>query len=137
MKIDSHARQSAKKFIRACLRPDGSIDENGVREIVQLLVTQKPRNHLAILHRLRKLIELAVEERAVRVESATPLSDQGASVFANLEQRYGPASRNVYEVNPGLLGGLRIRRGSTVWDGSLSTRLERLGQALSSGSVKR
>ena len=131
MKIDRHARQSAKKYFRACLRPDGSVDEQGVRDVVQLLVTEKPRSYIATLNRLRKLIELSIEERTVRVESATPLEDKGASVFSSLEQRYGPASANHYEVNPALLGGLRIRRGSTIWDGTLSTRLERLQQALS------
>jgi F-type H+-transporting ATPase subunit delta len=131
MKIDRHARQCAKKYFRACLRPDGSFDEQGLRELVQLLVTQKPRNYLPILTRLHRLVELAVEERSVLVESATPLPDRGASVFAELEQRYGPAARTAYEQNPALLGGLRIRRGSNIWDGSLSNRLDRLQQAFS------
>src|SRR5271170_6822124 len=103
MKIDRHARQSAKKYLRACLRPDGSFDEQGIRDIVHLLVTEKPRNYLAILARLHKLVELAVEERTVRVESAVPLADRGASVFSNLEQRFGPASRTYYEQNPAIL----------------------------------
>ena len=131
MKIDRHARQSAKRYLRACLQPDGSLNERAIRDIIQLLVAEKPRNYLAILNRLGKLIELAIEERAVRVESASPLSDGGASAFSALEQRYGPASRTSYAHNPALLGGLRIRRGSHIWDGSLSTRLERLQQALS------
>jgi F-type H+-transporting ATPase subunit delta len=131
MKIDRHARQSAKKYFRACVRPDGSFDEQGVRDIVNLLVAQKPRNYLPILTRLLRLVELAVEERAVRVESAAPLPDQGASVFAGLERRFGPASRTTYAQNPALLGGLRIRRGSNIWDGSLSSRLERLQQSFS------
>jgi F-type H+-transporting ATPase subunit delta len=131
MKIDRHARQSAKKYVRACLRPDGSFDEQGIRDIVQLLVTEKPRNYLAILTRLQKLVELAIEERSVRVESATALPDLGADIFSNLEQRFGPASSTSYEQNPALLGGLRIRRGSNIWDGSLSNRLERLQQAFS------
>ena len=131
MKIDRHARQSAKKYLRACLRPDSSIDDGAVREIVQLLLTHKPRNYLPILTRLLKLLELAVEERTVRVESASPLADRGASVFADLEKQFGPAFRTSYEQNPGLLGGLRISRGSVIWDGSLSSRLERLQQSFS------
>jgi len=129
MKIDRHARQSAKRYFRACLRPDGSLDEQGIRDIVNLLVAEKPRSYLPILTRLLKLIEIGVEERAVRVESAAPLSDQGASVFAELARRYGPASRTSYTQNPALLGGLRIQRGSNIWDGSLSSRLERLQQS--------
>jgi F-type H+-transporting ATPase subunit delta len=131
MKIDRHSRQSAKKYFRACRKPDGTVDESGIREIVQLLVDQKPRNYIAILSHLHRLVELALEESTVRVESATPLADRGASVFADLERTYGPAARTSYEENPALLGGLRIRRGNNIWDGSLSGRLDRLQQALS------
>jgi F-type H+-transporting ATPase subunit delta len=131
MKIDRQARQSAKKYFRACVRPDGSFDEQGIRDLVQLLVNQKPRGYIGILTRLQQLIELAVDERSVRVESATPLADSGASIFAELESKYGPSSRNTYVVNPDLLGGLRIRRGSNIWDGSVQSRLTRLEQALS------
>jgi len=131
MKIDRLTRQNAKKYFRACLRPDGSLNEQGVREIVQLLITEKPRNYIQIITRLQRLVEIAVEERTVRVESATPLPDRGASVFADLEKQFGPASRTEYTENPKLLGGLRIRRGSNIWDGSVSSRLERLQQAFS------
>jgi len=131
MKIDRQSRQSAKKYFRACRKPDGSVDERGLREIVQLLVGQKPRNYLAVLTQLHRLVELALNESTVRVESATPLADRGASVFADLERRYGPAARTSYEQNPALLGGLRIRRGNNIWDGSLSGRLDRLQQSLS------
>jgi len=131
MKIDRQSRQSAKKYFRACRRPDGSVDERGIREIVELLVNRKPRNYLAVLTQLHRLLELALEENTVRVESAAPLADRGASVFSDLERRYGPAARTSYEQNPALLGGLRIRRGFNIWDGSLSGRLDRLQQALS------
>jgi F-type H+-transporting ATPase subunit delta len=132
MKIDSHARQSAKKILRVSVRPDGSIDENALRDAVRRLATEKPRGYLATLYRLRKLVEIAIDERAVRIESATPLPDQGASIVADLERQYGPASRHTYETKPDLLGGLRIRRGSTIWDGTVSSRLQRLEQNLGS-----
>ncbi len=131
MKIDRQSRQSAKKYFRASRNADGSVNEQSIREIVQLLAEQKPRNYIAVLTQLHRLVELALEESTVRVESATPLADRGASVFSNLERNYGPASRTSYEENPALLGGLRIRRGNNIWDGSLSGRLNRLQQALS------
>lgn len=131
MKIDRHARQSAKKYFRACLLPDGSLNEQGLRDITHLLASEKPRGYLATLVRLQKLIEMATHERTVTVESATPLPDQGESIFRELEARFGKASRNDYKENPSLLGGLRIRRGSNIWDGSLSSRLDRLKVSLS------
>jgi F-type H+-transporting ATPase subunit delta len=131
MKIDRPSRQVAKKYFLACRNADGSLNETGVREIVQLLVEQKPRSYLPILTHLHRLIELALEENTVRVESAAPLADQGASVFSSLAQRYGPAARTFYQENPALLGGLRVRRGNDIWDGSLLGRLNRLEQAFS------
>ena len=131
MKIDRHSRQLAKKYFRACRRVDGSVDEAAVREIIQLLAEQKPRNHLAVMTQIYRLTELAIEENSVRIESATPLADRGAGVISDLERQFGPASKISYEQNPALLGGLRIRRGNNIWDGSLSGRLNRLKQALS------
>ena len=131
MKIDRQSRQIAKKYFLACRNVDGSLNEQSVREIVTLVVDQKPRNYLALLTHLQRLIGLALEENTVRLESASPLEDKGASVFADLEQRYGKAARTVYEENPALIGGLRIRRGNNIWDGSVSGRLSRLQQSLS------
>ena len=130
MKIDRQSRQAAKKYLRACRNADGSVNEGSIREIVALLVAQKPRNYIGVLSYLQRLLELAIEESSVRIESAAPLADQGASVFTDLARQYGPASRTSYEVNPALLGGLRIRRGNNIWDGSLSGRLDRLQRAL-------
>jgi len=131
MKIDRHSRLTAKKVLQASRNGDGSVDEAKIRDLVSTLVEHKPRNYLAILTYLTRLIELALEENTVRIETATPLADKGASVFAELERKYGKASRTVYEENPKLLGGLKIRRGNNIWDGSLSGRLDRLQQALS------
>jgi F-type H+-transporting ATPase subunit delta len=131
MRIDRKSRQSAKRYFRACHAADGAVNEQGIREIIQLLINEKPRNYLAVLSYLYRLVELAIEENTVRVESATSLADRGASVFASLEQHYGPSTSTSYEENPALLGGLRIRRGDNIWDGSLSGRLQRLKQALS------
>jgi len=126
MKIDRHSRQSAKKYFRACVNPDGSLIEQNVRELVQILVTEKPRNYMAILSRLQQLVKMSIDERSVRVESATPLPDRGAAIFADLQNRFGPSSWNYYETNPALLGGIRVQRGNSIWDGSVWGRLSRL-----------
>ena len=130
MRTDRHSRQLAKKYFRACLRPDGSLDEQNVRGLVQLLVTEKPRNYLAILGRLQQLVKMSVDERSVRVESASALPDRGQAIFAEMESRFGPASWNFYETNPALIGGIRVQRGNSIWDGSVWGRLARLEVAL-------
>jgi F-type H+-transporting ATPase subunit delta len=131
MKIDRQSRQAAKKYFRACRRPDGSVDEEAVRNYVRALSEVKPRNYITVITQMSRLLELAIEENTVRIESATPLADKGASIFAELAQKYGPASNTLYEEKPSLLGGLVIRRGNNIWDGSLSGRLDRLRTSLS------
>jgi F-type H+-transporting ATPase subunit delta len=49
---------------------------------------------------------------------------------ANLKKKYGGDLTAEFVVNPQLLGGMRIRVGSDVWDGSVRNRLERLQQQL-------
>ncbi len=67
MKIDRQSRQLAKKFFRACRKPDGAIDEDAVRGYMQVLSEQKPRNYLVVMTQMVRLPELALEENSVRI----------------------------------------------------------------------
>ncbi|HSI86725.1 MAG: F0F1 ATP synthase subunit delta [Candidatus Methylacidiphilales bacterium] len=131
MKINREARQAAKKYYLLCT-PDGVLNEEKVRHAVNLLSAQKPRNYIQILERFKKLIEIEVLKRTTTVESAIELPDKGASIFAEVDKKFGKALATHYKVNPNLLAGLRIQRGSDVWDGSLRSRLNKLQQAISS-----
>ena len=61
------------------------------------------------------------------VVSAAPLNDgQNQALAQKLERIYGRAMNIHAEVDPSLLGGLIIRVGDEVIDGSTSGKLERL-----------
>jgi F-type H+-transporting ATPase subunit delta len=47
-----------------------------------------------------------------------------------LKKKYGNDLTTEFVVDPTLLGGVRVRVGSDVWDGTLRNRLERLQQQL-------
>ena len=49
-------------------------------------------------------------------------------LVADLKKKYGSQIAPEFSVNPELLGGMKIRVGSDVWDGSVKNRLERLGE---------
>ena len=51
-------------------------------------------------------------------------------IGARIKRKYGEELTSEFVVNPALLGGLRVRVGSDVWDGTLRNRLERLKQQL-------
>ena len=126
MKISKQARRDAKDLLRCCM-PEGLMQEAKVRMAVQELVTRKPRGYVAILSHFQRLLRLELERRSGRVESAVPLGDaQKAELQTRLGKLYGSGLNLVFETNPALLGGVRIRVGSDVYDGSVQSRLEAL-----------
>jgi F-type H+-transporting ATPase subunit delta len=126
MKISKQAQRSARQLFRSCL-VNGMLDEDRARQAVTLVLAQRPRGYLEILSRLHRLVKLEVERRATRVESATPLPpDLQAKVTERLGKIYGAGLSVSFIQNPALIGGLRIRAGSDLYDGSVETKLAQL-----------
>jgi F-type H+-transporting ATPase subunit delta len=129
MKISKQALRDARQLFRSC-QVNGLLDESRVRQVLSLLVTQKPRGFLGILSRLHRLVKLDLERRAANVESATPLAaGLQAELKGRLENIYGAGLSIAFTQNPALIGGLRIQVGSDLYDGSVKTRLEKLEQS--------
>ena len=129
MKISKQALRDARQLFRGC-QVNGLLDESRVRQVLSLLVAQKPRGFLGILSRLHRLVKLDLERRAANVESATPLAaGLQAELKGRLENIYGAGLSIAFTQNPALIGGLRIQVGSDLYDGSVKTRLEKLEQS--------
>ena len=123
MKSRKQARRDAKQLFNCC-RVNGLLDENRVRQVLKEVIAKKPRGYTAILSQFQRLVKLDVERRTARVESAMVPSDSiKASVTANLASRYGSGLSVTFGVNPELIGGLRVKVGSDVYDGSVRARL--------------
>ena len=130
MKISKQARRDGKSLFSNC-RVNGVLDEARVRQTVSVVIAQKPRGFVAILSHFQRLVKLDIERRSARVESAVQASDAlQASVKANLAQRYGQGLNVTFAVNPSLIGGLRVKVGSDVFDGSVKARLAELEAAM-------
>ena len=131
MKSSKQARREAKGLLRAC-QVNGVLDEDRVRRAVQQLIALKPRGYLSILSSLERWVKLDLQRRAATIESATPLPPELQNTLQqNLTRHYGPGLQFAFRQNPALLGGLRVRVGSDVYDGSIEGRLEQLEDALS------
>jgi F-type H+-transporting ATPase subunit delta len=126
MKISKQARRGAKELFRSTI-VNGVLDENRVRDVVKKVAEAKPRGYLGILTHFHRLVKLEVERRTARVESAVPLAPAiQAEVASKLGKLYGQGLNISFAQNPALLGGLRIKVGSDVYDGSVQARLEDL-----------
>lgn len=129
MKVSKTAATTARRLFGLCLI-GGRLDESRLRAVVSSLAESKPREYRPILAALQRLTRLEFERRKVTVESAVELDETTRGrVASGLTKQYGPDLAIEYQTNPSLIGGLRIRVGNDVLDGSVQGRLDRLAAA--------
>jgi len=130
MKINKEIRQLSRQMLRASFT-DGQLDRGKIASLVQSLIAKKPRRFLDILQNYKRLLRLEIEKRHATIESTSNLSPQNSSkILAKLKQKYGDDLTVDVRTDPTLLGGMRIRVGSDVWDGTVRNRLQQLQQQL-------
>jgi F-type H+-transporting ATPase subunit delta len=129
MKISKTAAATARRLFGLC-QTGGRLDDDKLRPVLAHLDRTRPREYAAVLAALRKLVRLELERRKVTVESAVELDEATRSrLVATLSGKYGTDLAVEYRINPSILGGLRIRVGNDVFDGSVQGRLDRLAAA--------
>ncbi len=126
MKASKQATHEATQLFRACLA-GGLLDESRVRQVLQQLATARPRGYMATLSVFCRLVKLECARHTAVIESAQPLpADMREKVTSSLHAAYGQGLSTAFAENAALLGGLRIRVGSDVYDGSIRGRLAAL-----------
>ncbi|MGV3771393.1 MAG: F0F1 ATP synthase subunit delta [Verrucomicrobiales bacterium] len=129
MKISKQARRDAKSLFRSTF-VGGVMDEAKVRQAVQMVLAQKPRGYMALLEHFKHLLKLEQDRMAAKVETAIPASPElQQTISTSLAKLYGKGLNITFQQNESLVGGMRIRVGSDVYDGSLSARLKALEQS--------
>ncbi len=129
MRASKVAISTARGLFRLCM-VDGQLDESRVRLVANRVGTKKPRGYKGILNAFVRLVRLEIERRQVVVESATDLGQvERDRIESSLNQKYGAGLTFAYKVDPDLLGGLKVRVGDDVFDGSVKGRLVRLSNS--------
>jgi len=130
MKTSKQARRDAKTLFAAC-KVNGVVDEGRVRDVVRRVLESRPRGYLAALGSFQRLVKLDIDRRSAVAETAVPASPSlEAAVREQLARRHGQGVQVRFQVNPSLVGGIRVRVGSDIYDGSVSGRLEALASSL-------
>jgi F-type H+-transporting ATPase subunit delta len=130
MKKNKEIRRLSREMLRASFT-DGQLDRGKVASLVQSLIEKKPRHCLDILQNYKRLLRLEIEKRHATIESAEELSPEiREQIVSDLKRKYGADLTTEFVVNPQLIGGMRVRLGSNVWDGSVQNRLQRLAQQI-------
>ena len=115
---------------------DTLLSEDLLRQLMSvgeadLLVAIPTHNNEGTIAQTIQAIEDSYQQNFVRDRVAILNVDGGSSdhtqeIVANLKRKYGNDLDTRFVVNPELLGGMRLRVGSDVWDSSVHNRLQRL-----------
>ena len=126
MSSSKQARRDAKDLFKLCV-VNGQLDEGRVRQTVTQVIAGKPRGYMAVLKHFQRLLKLEIQRRTARVETATALAPElQSAIQGNLTKAYGAGLTFDFAQNAGLIGGMRVRVGSDVYDGSIRGRLDAL-----------
>ncbi|WP_327727793.1 F0F1 ATP synthase subunit delta [Streptomyces sp. NBC_00487] len=129
---DRAAGASAKsELLRSLL--GGRAKATTERLVTRLVTAPRGRSLEAGLESLSKLAAERRDRMVAVVTSAVPLSDpQKRRLGAALAKLYGRAMHLNLDVDPGVLGGIRVQVGDEVINGSIADRLEDAGRRLAS-----
>lgn len=126
MKISKEARKGSKEQFRNSFT-NGQLDAAAIKSNVARVAQAKPRHYMGLLKNYQRLIRLEVEKRHAVIESSAALdSATSGQVTKTLAEKYGQDLTTEFKVLPELIGGLRVKIGSTVWDSSIRGRLNAL-----------
>jgi F-type H+-transporting ATPase subunit delta len=129
MKISKVAAATARRLYGLC-QVNGQLDDSKLRDLVTKIIAAQPRDYQAILAAIQRFARLEMARREVLVESAIALTaTESERIATGLAKDYGNNLSISYKVDPSLLGGLKIKVGDDVLDGSVKGRLDRLAKA--------
>jgi F-type H+-transporting ATPase subunit delta len=130
MKLNKEIRRLSRKMLQASFT-DGQLDPGRIASLVDSVIAEKPRNYINVLKNYKRLLRLEVEKRHATIETASEVDPAIRSeIVSNLKSKYGDGLAAEFHIDPQLLGGMRIRVGNDVWDGSVRNRLQRLQHEL-------
>ncbi|NDG70630.1 MAG: hypothetical protein EBY32_04850 [Proteobacteria bacterium] len=128
MKLSRVARRQSKQLFDLSV-VDGRLDNNRLRNIADEIEKKKPRQYIQMLKFIARLARLEAEHHHAIVDSAANLSEiQRQEISSSLVKKFGNITTE-FRHSPNLIGGLRVKLGSNVWDGSIQSRLETLKQS--------
>jgi F-type H+-transporting ATPase subunit delta len=123
MRATRRDARAARKLYRLCL-VNGLLDENRARTVVRWIVETRRRGGLGALAHFQRLVRMDRDRHTAHVESAVALpEDLRGSVQTNVVKTFGPGVTASFTENAALIGGMRLRVGSEVYEGSVRARL--------------
>jgi F-type H+-transporting ATPase subunit delta len=126
MKATRRTRRAARRLYRLCV-VEGTLNGKRARTVAERLASSRRRGSLPVLAGFLRFVRLDRDRHSARVESAAPLGDTAREqIRSGLARTYGASLETSFAENPALIGGVRVKVGSDVYDGTIRARLAAL-----------
>jgi F-type H+-transporting ATPase subunit delta len=126
MRTTIRTTREARRLFRLCL-VEGALDGRRAVQVARRIAASGRRGARRLLGAFQRLVRLDQDRHTAVIESAAPLvAPVRDAIRKNLMRRYGPRIAASFRENPALIGGVRIKAGSDVYDGSVRGRLNTL-----------
>jgi F-type H+-transporting ATPase subunit delta len=126
MKTPRQIEREARVLWRACLA-DGALDPGRARVVVDQTIRSNRTGSVMVLKRFLRRVRLDAARHTAEVTTAVPLDDRvRVDVEHALAVQHGGPVTTSFVVDRALIGGMRVKVGSDLYDGSVKGGLEAL-----------
>lgn len=125
IRTTAQAKRKARQLFRFCVI-NGRLDRHRARHVVSIVLKSRRRGYYLLLKEFERLVKLDSAAHGARIESAIPLPPLFQDIVTGkIQDTYGPATMS-FAHDPHLIGGMRIRIGDDVYDGTVQAKLTKL-----------
>lgn len=109
---------------------NGQLNDPKVKTFIKLF-SNLPRNEaIYCLENFKKSLEQEIKSHTLLIESASPLSNIELNKIKSAFSTHYTLYAIQHTLNPNLYGGLKIKIGDNIFDDSLSTKIQKLGEII-------
>lgn len=130
MKINKRLKKDVYKLVKESLDQNGQVVENKVFRVTQKLSKLPSQNAITALTEYLKGVKREVNKTTLEIESTYPLNSEQMKKIKNVFGKQYFVGQTKVNLNPLLLGGIKIKISDWVYDDSLNRKIVKLGEEI-------
>lgn len=128
--------KNLKKIIKRLLElsfKDGKMIESQITKSIKILKSLPKSQTIRALSEYVKELKVRQRQHTMYVETVIPLSSSQIERIKKIVEKKVNITKVVTSINPGILGGFKLRIGDEVWDETIVGKVSQLKEAIISG----
>lgn len=130
MKIKKHLKELVEKAVTESFDKTGKLSEKTVERFTKAFKSLPISESIPTLSGYTSSLKRVISQNTLTIESPIAISKVEAQKISQLLEKHYQISQTNTSINPGLLGGLRLKIGDLVLDDSINGKIDQLGEII-------